>query len=56
MFKFLKKIFIIELEFFFNIVYDEVTQTGKVSIMAENTSTRLKTIMVQRGLDRKSVV
>ncbi|WP_300818732.1 transcriptional regulator [uncultured Oscillibacter sp.] len=56
MFKFLKKIFIIELEFFFNIVYDEITQTGKVSIMAENTSTRLKAIMAQRGLKQADIL
>lgn len=37
-------------------VYDEITQTRKVSIMAENTSTRLKKIMAERGLKQADVL
>lgn len=56
MFKILKKIFIIELELFFIMVYDEITPTRKVSVMSENTSTRLKEIMAQRGLKQADVL
>lgn len=56
MFKNLKKIFIIELELFFSMVYDKVTSTRKVSVMSENTSTRLKEIMAQRGLKQADVL